>query len=157
MEAFATLLHWTGVLLYGGPLVAFAVMLPLTKLIKGVRPWHLDRVYRAWGSGFGLGLGAIFLGGLVRYFLSHGGFIWGVETIGERLTVAKHVVFLLLWVSYTILEIWTMEPLRKQDAGEGVLNEQAYMKARAHVVKHTALNAVLFLLVFVLGFASVSV
>lgn len=142
-----------GAIAYGGPLFAFAVLLPLAGRLRGLSPWHVDRVYRAWGGGSGLALGAIFLGGLTSHYLRHG-WHWSLGTTPQRLLLAGHLVFLVGWVSYTILEIWTLEPLRRRDGPADPPDPAAYLAARPPVVRHLGLNAGLFALAVVLVAAS---
>ncbi|MBN1337184.1 MAG: hypothetical protein JXB39_14590 [Deltaproteobacteria bacterium] len=151
MESFLLFLTWLGFLLYGGPLLAFALLLPLAERVKGLAPWHVDRLWRAWGPGSGLGLGLAFFAGVLLHRVRTGGFTWGWSTASERWVLASHVAFLLLWVSYTVLEVWRTEALRRFDDRSGPLDEDAYRAARRPVVRHVAVNALLLLGVLALA------
>ncbi len=153
-ETLLRLATWLGALLYGGPLLAFALLLPLAGRIRGLTPWQVDRVWRAWGPGSGIGLGLLFFGGILLHRLRAGGFTWSCQTPSERLVLASHLVFLVLWVSYTILEVWRTEPLRRLDGPSGLTEEAAYRAARRPVVRHVLVNAVLFLVILALQAAA---
>jgi hypothetical protein len=66
------------------------------------------------------------------------------------LSSLAEALFLLLICSYTILEVWTQEPLRQLDGPEGPTDAAAYALARRRVGRHLLLNLGLFLLVLVL-------
>ncbi len=150
-EYVALVLHVTGVLFYGGPLLCFALIMPFSKKLGGLSPWHVDRVYRAMGPISGLGFGAAILGGILVFYLQNGSFTWAWGSAEQGLLFAKHMLFLALWVSYTVLEVWTLEPLRRLDDAEAPSDPTAYMSARSRVVRHVQLNAVLFLTVSLLA------
>ncbi len=151
MASFAEFLHWLGLLLYGGPLLAFALLVGLAGRLGTPEPWRVVRAWRAWGPGSGLGLAALILGGLLRFYQVQGGFSWGVETGWEQLMLAKHLVFLVLWVDYTITEVWVAEPLRRLDGPAGFTDQGAARVARRRLAGHLAFSAALLLLILVLG------
>ncbi len=153
MQHLALLLQNLGFLLYGGPMIAFAILVAAAYQIPGVKPWDIVRVYRAWGAGFGLAMGATVLGGLTRYYLKHGSFSWGWETAQERVVLATFLAFFLLWASNIKLEIWTLEPCRKLDR-EGGIDEAAWAVAHARLARHMLRQAVLVFIVG--GLASIS-
>ncbi len=137
MESLAAILHQAGLLLYAGPLLCFALLLPLAGRMGSLEPWQLDRAWRAWGPGSGLALGALVLGGLLRFWLVSGGFDWGMGSAFDRVFLAKHLIFLVLWVDYTYTEVWVAEPLRKLDPGpEPPSDPAAYSQARARLIRH---------------------
>jgi hypothetical protein len=146
----ARLLEVCGAVAYGGPLLAFAFLLPFANRIRNVEPWHVDRVYRAWGPGFGLGVTALFFGGVLAFWLERGGFRWDLSVAPDVLLLVSQVLFLALQVSYTVLEVWTNEPLRQLDGNDGVTQVDAYLAARRRVARHVALNACCFVVVVVL-------
>ena len=148
VQFLASTLHWIGILAYGGVLVVFALLLPLGGRLRGLQPWHLDRVFRACGPISGLGLGTLLVGGFLRLWLVRGSFSWNLDIL-----LAKHLVLFVLWVSYTILEIWTLEPLRRLDSGDTPSDVSGYLSARCRVVRHVQVNAALLLLVLFLGLA----
>lgn len=154
MASLAAFLHGIGLLLYGGPLLAFAVLLPLGGRLKGLAPWHIDRAWRAWAPGSGLAMAALILGGLLRYFGLQQGFSWWPSDPVQRMFLVKHALFLVVWVNYTITEIWVAEPLRKLDPGsEAPTDPAAYEVARWHVIRQLWVSAVVVLAI--LGISAV--
>jgi len=152
MESLAAILHQVGMLLYAGPLLAFALLLPLAARTRSLEPWHLDRVWRAWGPGSGLALGMLILGGVVRYYLVQGGFQWGLERPFEQVFLAKHVLFLVLWVEYTYTEIWVAEPLRRLDPGpDAPADQPAYLRARNRLIRHLWVGATCVVAIVILS------
>ncbi len=151
MEQLAAFVHWIGVLAYGGPQLAFAFLLPLAGRCRGLQPQHVDRLWRAWAPASGLGLGAIFLGGLLRHHLVFGAFTWSCAGPAQQLYLAKHILFLVLWVSYTVLEVWIAEPLRQIDGEQGIQDQAAYARTRRPVARFVQLNSALLLVVLALS------
>ncbi len=139
-------------MLYAGPLVAFAVLICLVPRIPGLSLHAAVRSYRAWGPGLGLSLGACILGGLWGHWQDTGGFQWSIDTLADRWAVATHAVFVVAWVSNIVLEIWTLEPLRRldPDAPGPPADSPAYLAAGRHLCRHMAIHAVLLLGVAVL-------
>lgn len=134
-------------MVHGGALVAFALLLNFRWAIPHVRDEDAVRVYRAFGAGFGLSLAVLIFSAI---------WLWATElypgkglpdafTIpwDEPLTVARLGLFFALWVSYVLLEIWTLEPCRLLDRGE-ITDRPAYAAATSRVARHLALNALLF-------------
>ncbi len=151
MDVLATILRDLGFLLYGGPLVAFAILVPLAGRLTRGEPWHVVRTWQAWGPGLGLSLGACVFGALWRHWLRHGAFSWGWASGPERLELAAWLAFFALWVSNIKLEIWTLEPLRKLDRDLEVKDPAAYRAALPAVRRHLAVHAALVVLVLVLA------
>jgi hypothetical protein len=152
MESAAAILHDLGLVAHGGPLLLFAILLPLAGRLRGLEPWTLDRCWRAWAPASGLALGVLILGGLARVWLLHGSFDWGVEHPHGPLTLAKHVIFLLFWVNYTYTEIWVAEPLRRLDTLTGPPADlPAYLSARRRVIRQLWLSAVALVVMLVLS------
>ncbi|MEC7947740.1 MAG: hypothetical protein VX265_09250, partial [Myxococcota bacterium] len=105
-----------GFLLYGGPLIAFAVVISLSSRIPGLSPWAAVRTFRAWGPGLGLSLGAAVAGGLAAHWLAHGSFTWAWDTPRAQVELAAWLAFFAVWVSNIRLEVWTLHSLRALDA-----------------------------------------
>ena len=147
----ALLLRDLGFLLYGGPLVAFAILLLVVERVPGIAPWELVRSWRAWGPGLGLALGATVLGALSAHWLRRGAFSWGGDSLGQQLELAAWLAFFLLWLSNIKLEIWTLEPLRRLDRAGALEDPDAYRAALPPVRLHLALHAGLVLIVVVLS------
>jgi hypothetical protein len=144
LDQIAALIWLFGLIGFGGPLIAFSFLLPLADRIGKGDPWHVDRVYRAWGPGSGICLGAIWLGGMTRHYLQTGELSWDLGSATGQLTTVAHLVFLLLWVNYTYLEIWVLSPIRKLDCGAKPDDAALYRASRGPMIRSTALSAFLF-------------
>ena len=141
-----------GFLLYGGPMVAFTVVIALAGRVPGIDQVSAVRAYRTWGPGFGLALGATIFGGLAARWLEQGGFSWAWDTPAAQVDLGLSLAFLVLWVSNIKLEIWTLQPLRTlDDPTAGVVDGDAYTHATASLVRHMVVHAALVLAVFVLA------
>lgn len=147
----ALMLRDVGFLLYGGPLVAFAVVVSLSSRVPGLTPWSAVRTFRAWGPGLGLSLGAAVAGGLVAHWLAHGAFTWTWDTPRAQVELAGWLAFFALWASNIKLEVWTLHPLRALDGPEGVSDQPAYLAATRRLSRHLVGHAALILLVTVLA------
>lgn len=155
MTYLAGLLFWLGLVGYGGPVLAFAFLMPFAPRGRGLDPWHVDRAFRALGPFLGLSMGALFAGGLARHYLRFDGFFWGVGSAEATFTLLQHLVFLVLWVSYTVLEVWLMEPLRQQDPERDPPQDpRSYLRARQRVVRTVLAQAALVVLFLVLTLAA---
>lgn len=150
MSTAATILRDLGFLLYGGPLVAFTILVLFAGRLTGDRPWRLVRTYQAWGPGLGVSLGVTVLGALTMHWLEHGAFRWTWATPAEAWSTAAWVAFFLVWVSNLRLEVWTLEPLRKLDRDGVVSDEDAYRKrlgpVQAHMIGHSLMVVVVLVL-----------
>jgi hypothetical protein len=140
----ALLVRDLGFLLYGGPLVAFSVLLSLAGKLPQLAPWDLVRVYRAWGPSLGLSLGAAVFGALLAYGIEHQGFSWGLATPDERAAALTWGLFGAMWVSNLFLEIWSLDPLRKLDnvatgVGDAAAYDVALRALQRHLWVHSAL------------------
>lgn len=145
------LLHWAGVTVYGGSLVAFAALLLARRHLAPLDTVAIVRTWRAWGAGLGLSLGALIFSGLALHYLDRGAFTWPTVSLQDKLFAAKNLIFLVLWFSSFHLEIWTLDPARKLDGPEGVRDAAAYEACARRVALQAAANAGLFLLVGALG------
>jgi hypothetical protein len=146
----AALLRDVGFLLYGGPIVAFAMIMMFVPRLAPLTPWAAVRTYRAWGPGLGLSLGATVLGALLHRWFTTGGFTWGWATAAEQLDLAGWLCFLVMWASNVKLEVWTLEPLRKLDQDGVITDESAFAAGTRGLSRHLALQAVLALAVLIL-------
>lgn len=112
----------------------------------------LVRVYRAWGPVAGLSLGVWIFSQLYRFpgianpglgFPDSYRLGWGNWV--HNLTTSRALLFGLLWVSYVILEVWTLEPCRLLDK-DGVIQDRAvYSQTVRRVTRQLAFNALLLL------------
>lgn len=139
-----------GFLLYGGPLVAFTIIVSLSARIPGLTPWAAVRTYRAWGPALGLSLGATVFGALAAHHLQHGAFVWTWDTPAAQVELAAWLTFLVMWASNIKLEIWTLQPLRSLDPEGGISDEAAYRAATRPLARHMGVHAALVLAVFLL-------
>lgn len=147
----ASTLRDLGFLLYGGPLVAFTIIVSLSGRIPGLTPWGAVRTFRAWGPGLGLSLGATVFGALAAHYLQHGAFAWAWDTPVARLELAGWLTFLVMWVSNIKLEVWTLQPLRSLDPGGPVPDEAAYRAAVSRLARHMVVHAMLIVAIFVIA------
>ena len=150
MAAPAALVRDIGLLLYGGPIVAFALILGLAPRLSSLAPSAAVRTYRAWGPGLGLSLGATVFGALVHRWFTLGEFSWGWSTTAEQVDLAGWLCFLLMWASNIRLEIWTLEPLRKLDQDGVITDEGGYAAGARGLARHLAAQSALVLSVLVL-------
>ncbi len=148
MLTAALILRDLGMLLYGGPLIAFTILITSTRYTHAA-PWNFIRSYQAWGVGLGLSLGLSIFGMLTAYWLEHGAFVWGWQTAEQQQTLALWLTFLVMWVSNIKLEVWTLEPLRKLDQGGTITDEAAYLKQTGRLLRHMWLHSALITAVVV--------
>ena len=147
MEVALGIAFWLATTVYGGGLVAFAILLAARRLVADGGAEHVVRVWRAWGPGQGLALGALILVGAVRYYLEMGSFTWPLDTLEGQLTAAAHATFLVLWASSFHAEIWTLEPCRKLDQDGQITDRPAYEACAGRVARQVGFNALLFCVV----------
>lgn len=143
-------LHDLGMLLYGGPMVAFAILVALSPRLSHLATWDVVRTYRAYGAGLGLSMGAWVAGLVTRHYLQQGAFTWSLETGQQQLLLASHLVFFALWVWNVRVEIWSLEPLRKLDRGGAVAAPGDYDAAARALARDMSLQAALVLAYVVL-------
>ena len=146
---FALFLRDLGFLVYGGGIFAFALLSLLSARLGGPSTALILRVYRAFGPGLGLGLGATVLGALTFHYGTVGAFTWGAEAAtGGAVGFASWLVFFGIWASNIQLEVWTLEPLRKLDPdGSGQATDATRLdKATKSVVRHLGVQAVMVVL-----------
>jgi hypothetical protein len=141
-------------MVHGGALVAFALLLAGRRAMLQSRDEDVVRVYRAWGAGNGLSLGALIFSSAWRYAteVNPGKGLPDAFALptGDALTVARIALFGAFWVSYVVLEIWTLDPCRSLDKGE-IVDRSAYTAAVRRVTGHLGFNAVLFCVIVGLG------
>jgi hypothetical protein len=151
MELLASTLRDVGFTLYGGPMVVWAVLLATRGRLHSVDAASIIRVFRAWGPGFGLALGACVLGALGSRYLQTGTFIWYFDTAGGRLDAGAWGFFLAMWISNIKLEIWTLDPLRKLDGEQGITDPEAYETSARRLQSHLMVHSLLVLIVAAIG------
>lgn len=146
-----------GAVVHGGGVVAFALLFRYRHRIVPGTDEGLVRVYRAWGAGNGLSLAAWVYGTLVRWPTTlHPGEglpqAMGLNFSTAALSEASFGVLTLvtLWVSYVVLEIWTLDPARLLDRDGGITDRDAYTKTVRAVTTHLGFNALLVCVIAVL-------
>ena len=145
-------LHWLGTTVYCGSVIGFALLLGLAPRLERVDEVATMDVYRSWGAILGLSMGCLIFGGLGAWFLQHGqSFVWPSVTEADQLSLAKLLVFLVLWVSSFHLEIWTLDPIRKLQSDGPVADRAAWDQAYQRVTLQLTGNTVLILIVAGLG------
>ena len=143
---------------YCGGLAVWAALVNGRRLLTHVPTEMVIRVYRGWGAAQGLALGLWIFAILARYpiqanpgraFPESYALVWG--GLVDRLTVIRAVCFGAMWVSYLLLEVWTLEPCRQLDQGGQVTDRARYEAAAGRVGRHLLLNALLAAAVVGLG------
>ncbi len=147
MELLASTIRDIGFVVYGGPMVAWAILLAAQGRLNSLDAPSIIRVFRAWGPGFGLSLGACVLGALLTRYLETEAFYWSLDTPEQRLDTGVWGLFLLMWVSNIKLEIWTLDPLRKLDGEDGITDPDSYRSSATKLKRHLAVHALLVLAV----------
>ena len=141
-------------MVHGGGLVIFAILLQFRHQLSHLREEDVVRVYRAWGMGNGISLGLLILASAWTYTGrvnpgASGLDAWALPR--NPIDLAQLIDFLALWVSYAWLEIWTLEPCRLLDRDGVITDRAAYSAAAQRVAWHLAVNALLFVVVVLLG------
>lgn len=156
--AAATVAAAVAATIHVGGLVVWALLINFRGLLAHVPVEALVRVYRGWGPVQGLSLGVWIAAMLVKYPMqAHPGkgfpdcyrLVWG--GLIDQLTFVRAVCFGVLWVSYLLLEVWSLEPCRQLDRDGRVSDPARYAAAVGRVSRHLALNALLGLAVVALG------
>jgi hypothetical protein len=151
MTTVLHVLNELAALVHGGALLTFAILVNARRAIPHVRTENVVRVYRAFGAGLGLSLGAFVPTDLWRHVhaLHPGEALPGAlalrfDSPDHTLLSVRMVLLFVLWVSYVHLEVWTLEPTRKLDRSGMVTDPEAYEAAATRVGLQLALNAALF-------------
>jgi len=146
----ALILRDLGLMMYGGPIIAFTILIATARFHQTVSLPDVIRTYRRFGVGLGLSLGATIFGMLVAYYLEHGAFRWGWQTPTEQVTLAAWLTFLVMWISNIRLEIWTLDPLRMLDVEGIITNETEYRASARVLLSHLFVHSGLIVLAMVL-------
>jgi|GEM_PF-3458573 len=126
---------WT---LYMGVVVSFALM----SIFSTVEKHDYLLWFRKFGVILGLSLGTTILSSIVLTWLSRSSFYpqSTLETIGLGIGFT-------MWVSNIILEIWTLDPVRKFDL-DLLDDAQNIESIRQRGIRHVRLQAILCVLTF---------
>ena len=118
--------------MYMGLVLAFATLSIFSKIdVESYLEW-----FRKFGVILGLSLGATLLPSIVLIWFERGSYYpqSTLETIG-------YAVGLGMWISNMVLEIWTLDPIRKYDLG--ILDEQQDITTkRGKALTHIRLHAI---------------
>lgn len=125
--------------IYGGTVVTFAILFLVFPRATG-RPAHwLARVWRSAGPILGLSMGAQVLASIAGRWLDQGRLV----LLGP-LDAATWGVFVALWFSSFVLEIWTMDRLRSAVGPDDEPRDvPAFEAGFANTRVHLAVNALL--------------
>lgn len=116
---FLQLLGW---LLYAGPMIAFTLLIFHDRTIT--------RAFQKWGVGFGLSLALFIYSSVGIQYISEGHFY--PELQNKPWMIAAFI----MWVSNVKLEVWTLDPLRKQHEKSEQEIMQAHKNLRWHLLVH---------------------
>ena len=119
--------------MYLGIIVAFATLSIFSKIeIKSYLEW-----FRKFGVILGLSLGTTLLSSIVTIWFERGTYYpqTSIESLGAGIGFG-------MWVSNIILEIWTLDPIRKNDLG--ILDEEHNIETKQRkALSHIRLHALL--------------
>lgn len=139
-------------IVHGGVLVAFALLFAFRRHLAHVPEEQLMRVFRSCGSILGLSLGAFILATVWTWPDTWNPGATGIGMFAvPRSQLARVLLFGAYWVSYTVLEIWTLDPCRLLDQAGVVADRGAYACSVRAVARQLGLNAALFMTVSALG------
>lgn len=143
---------------HGAGLLVFSILLAFRRNLTYVPTEVLIRIYRGFGPVSGVSMGLWILSLLYRYplianpqatfplnyMLRWGGLI-------DNLTLVRAVAFGILWINYTRLEVWVLEPCRQLDQAGTITDPARYEQTVTRVTRNLICNALLFLIVVSLG------
>ncbi len=143
---------------HGGALLIFALLLLFRAAIPHVGSVGVLRVYRSFGAGIGLSLGAFIPTELYLHVVGQNPGISLPASLALRWDTTEHsmlsarlALLFVGWISYVHLEIWTLDPARTLDKDGAVVDAAAYETTAGRVSWQLALNAALFTAAIVLG------
>ena len=132
MLSTLSVLQSLGWLLYAGPMIAFAILVRV----------HTPSVesFQKWGVGFGLSLTLwIYTSIAIQYFNN--------ATFYPDLSSNPWIIAgITMWISNIVLEIWTLDPIRKKNE----ISSDALQKSQQRLKNHLAIHAFFVLLVHIL-------
>ena len=115
-------LGWT---IYAGPMIAFSVL-------SYIHP-QFYQLFSRFGVGFGLSLAVWIYSTIAIQYLSEGHFF---PSLTEKPWL---IAAFVMWISNIKLEIWTLDPVRKNK--EEILPQKYMRSLRAHLSVHALLIA----------------
>jgi hypothetical protein len=152
LASLAELIRDLGFLVYGGSMLSFTALVTAAARRSALSSPVVVRAYQAWGPGLGLSLGAVVFGALAAHYLRVGAWSWVPSTGIGWTGLGAWLALFALWVSNVVLEVWTLEPLRKlPPPGPDAPDAAGWNDARVKLEGHMQLQSGLVLLSFVLA------
>ncbi len=135
---------------HAGALLVFAVLLAARRSIPHVSEVNLVRVYRSFGAGIGLSMGALMGTEIWRHCTTvnpgaslPAALALDFSTPALLCWSGRALCMFALWLSYIVLEVWTLEACRRLDQGGVVADVEGFGLATAKVSRHLSINAAL--------------
>lgn len=151
-------LNELAVTMHAGAIIAFALLVALRGLAPHVRDEHVIRSFRSYGAGIGLSLGAVMGTEIWRHVTTvnpgealPGALGLDFSTAALACWSARALCLFAYWVSYIVLEVWTLEDCRRLDKDGVVADVAAYAEATSRVSRHLGINALLIAAVVIEG------
>jgi hypothetical protein len=119
--------------LYIGPMLAFAVLLTFREHIKSLSDEHLVRAFQSYGAPFGLSFGTLIFLLLYSRWQQYGEFNLYWSTTSDQYQSIAIIIGIIVWLSNLVLEVWTLDPLRKMD---NTPNDTKYKEALKSFHRH---------------------
>jgi hypothetical protein len=149
LASLAELVRDLGFLVYGGSMLSFTALVTAAARRSSLSSPVVVRAFQAWGPGLGLSLGAVVSGALAAHYLRIGAWSWVPSTGIGWTGLFAWLAFFALWASNVVLEVWTLEPLRKRPApSPDSPDEAGWSDARVKLESHMQLQSALVLLTF---------
>ena len=111
--------------LYAGPMIAFCIMVHTNK--------SSIPIFMHWGVGFGLALTTWIYSSITLQYLSAGHFFPDLSQNSWMIAA------FLMWVSNIKLEIWTLDPIRKNKDKTLEGQEKSIQYLKRHLIIHALL------------------
>ncbi len=158
MTHLLNLINELSVTMHAGAIIAFALLVALRRLAPHVRDEHVIRSFRSYGAGIGLSLGAVMGTEIWRHITTvnpgealPGALGLDFSTAALTCWSARAVCLFVYWMSYIVLEVWTLEDCRRLDQNGVVADADAYATATSRVSRHLGFNALLIACVVIDG------
>jgi hypothetical protein len=135
---------------HGGGILVWATLFLFRGRLSHVPVEVMVRLYRAWGPVQGLSLGVWVFSQLYRFpGIANPGlpfpdsYLLGWGNWVNNLTTMRAALFGLLWVSYLVLEVWTLEPCRLLDKDGVIQDPSTYLATVQRITRQLVFNALL--------------
>lgn len=136
--------------IHGGGILVWAILFLFRGRLSHVPVEVMVRLYRAWGPVQGLSLGVWVFSQLYRFpgianlgLAFPDSYLLGWGSWVHNLTTVRAALFGLLWVSYLVLEVWTLEPCRLLDKDGVIQDPSTYQATVGRITKQLVFNALL--------------